>query len=80
MTKPHPAYFALAIARGRMDKQMSQRQLAKAVGVSHSYISHVEAGRRWPSLSTLIRIGEVLCFRVELVRGVTAELNPLANR
>lgn len=37
---------------------LSQRELAKKIGVSHSTISRLEAGRLVPSVATLLRILE----------------------
>ena len=59
--------FASTVLHARRDKAISQRRLAALVGVSHSYISHIEMGRRTPSLRTLERIAEVLDLHVSLL-------------
>jgi transcriptional regulator with XRE-family HTH domain len=43
---------------------MSQRQLASATGLQHSWISHVEHGRRNPSWSNIVRLAAGLGIRV----------------
>jgi transcriptional regulator with XRE-family HTH domain len=60
------AEAAEIIARARISKGWSQRELASYVGVSHSYVSHVEAGRRMPSVETLNRIARGLGPRLVL--------------
>ena len=39
---------------------MSKRQLAKMVGVDASFITHIEAGRKRPSLDTMEKAAQVL--------------------
>lgn len=58
--------FTTAILATRKHRHMSQRELAAACDVSHGYISHVEAGRRCPSLPVFIRICEVLRLTIAL--------------
>lgn len=60
----------------RKRKQMSQKQLAGAVGVGVTHISHIETGNTIPSLKTMIDIlnalncsaDELLCIEVEQAR------------
>jgi transcriptional regulator with XRE-family HTH domain len=59
--------FASAIRHARLAVGISQRRLAALAGVTHCYISHIEAGRRKPSLETLERIAKVLGMRLALV-------------
>ena len=46
---------------------MSQRQLAEAVGVDHSYISFIEADARQPSLEVFEAIGRTLGTSIVLL-------------
>lgn len=46
---------------------ISQRRLAKQGGVSHSYVAHIESGRRMPSIKVLVRLAKALGLRVALV-------------
>ena len=48
------------IKRGRLDRGMTQRDLAKAVGVGAPHISKIEAGRESPSDELLRTIAEFL--------------------
>jgi transcriptional regulator with XRE-family HTH domain len=48
------------IQRRRMEMGMTQRQLAKAVGVKPSHIGYLEHGRRRPSLSLVTRLANIL--------------------
>ncbi len=55
-----------AIKNARRSHDLTQRQLASLARVSHSYVSHVEAGRRMPSLDTVMRIAAVLGLRLTM--------------
>lgn len=49
----------------RKEKKISQAQLAEMVGVSQSYISHLEIGIKTnPSLQVIRRIAKALAVRV----------------
>ena len=41
------------LARARAQAGLTQAELAKKIGVDPTYISHLEHGRREPSLTTL---------------------------
>ena len=41
------------IRNGRREQGLSQKDLARKIGVSHTFISHIEAGRREPTLPKL---------------------------
>jgi len=57
MSKDTAARFADNLRRARARSGLSQTQLAKAAGISHSEIYRLEAGTREPRLGTLIRLG-----------------------
>lgn len=40
----------------RIDKALSQQEVASEIGMSNSNLSHYEKGNRVPSLSTFIRL------------------------
>ncbi len=44
---------------------LSQRELARRLGVKASHVGYLETGRRRPSLSLLSRIGQVLGLETE---------------
>lgn len=48
----------------RMDKGLSQEQLAELVGTSYSQISRIESGRHRTNLDTLSRIAHALDMRL----------------
>lgn len=45
--------FGERVRELREAKRISQTALSKNLGVSHSYVSHLEAGRRVPSVALL---------------------------
>jgi len=49
----------------RKMKEMSQAELAEAIGISTKYISLIETGNKRPSLTTLVKIGNVLGVTVD---------------
>lgn len=56
-----PEYLiAKEIIRKRLDKKMSQREMAKKLNTSQAVISRIETMRANPSLSLLKRIARVL--------------------
>lgn len=57
--------FAGNLSRLRRLAGMNCYELAEAVGVDHTYIGHMEAGRRTPGPVTLDRLAEALGAKVE---------------
>ncbi len=49
-----------ALREFRIERGMSQAELARRVGCTESHVSLVETGKRSPSVATLIRFGEAL--------------------
>jgi len=60
MSKSTAARFADNLKRARANSGLSQTQLARAAGISHSEIYRLEAGTREPRLGTLLNLGEAL--------------------
>lgn len=58
------ASIALAIADARRHKQISQKDLAKLLGITKLNISHWESGKRVPSLKHLRKIANVLNIKL----------------
>lgn len=56
--------IAWLLIKYRMDKGLSQEQLAEVVGTSHSQISRIESGRHRTNLDTLSRIARALDMRM----------------
>ena len=62
----------------RMERGMTQAQLAEAVGVGVTHISHIETGNGIPSLATFLDVvnalgcsaDELLCVEVERARPI----------
>ncbi len=58
--------IAWLLIKYRMDKRLSQRELAELVGTSYSQISRIESGRHRTNLDTLARIAHALDLRMVL--------------
>jgi ribosome-binding protein aMBF1 (putative translation factor) len=56
--------IAWLLIKYRMDKGLSQEQLAELIGTSHSQISRIESGRHRTNLDTLSRIAHALDMRM----------------
>jgi len=52
--------LGIKLKKARGDLVLTQEALASAVGLSTKYISHLELGRRTPSLETLTKLSEYL--------------------
>jgi len=52
--------IAEQVILGRTFKNMTQKQLAEAIGTSESQVSVIESGKHLPSATTLQRLGMVL--------------------
>lgn len=57
---------AWLLIKYRMDKGLSQQQLAELVGTSYSQISRIESGRHRANLDTLSRIAHALDLKMVL--------------
>lgn len=44
----------------RIEKKMSQVDIAEVLGVNRGFISSIESGKRNPTLSTLVRLANAL--------------------
>jgi ribosome-binding protein aMBF1 (putative translation factor) len=58
--------IAWLIIKYRMDKGLSQRELAELVGTSYSQVSRIESGRHRTNLDTLSRIAHALDLKMVL--------------
>jgi transcriptional regulator with XRE-family HTH domain len=68
-----------AIQLARSKRKLSQAALAKRAGISVSYLSLLERGRRDPPLSTIQRIAAALVVPVEILFFLGAEEGELGQ-
>ena len=52
--------FGERLKAKRLDKKLSQRELASKVGVTHAYISQVERGQKTPTFETTLKLADAL--------------------
>lgn len=65
--------FADRITKLRMDKGLSQQQLAQQLGVKRSVVSYYESGDRLPSLNVLMEMSRVFNVSTDyLLKGKDA--------
>jgi transcriptional regulator with XRE-family HTH domain len=67
--------FARLCRDARTMLDITQAELAAAVGVSRPYIARIEAGRANPSLDVVERIGSALGLELQLLRRPPALMN-----
>ena len=58
--------FQREMIRARIEKQMTQKQLAEKIGFRQSNISRIENGSVIPNVSTLMEIAKGLDMRLEI--------------
>lgn len=63
----HP--FAVSLRNLRELRGYTQKQLAKSCGLTESWISHYESGRRKPSLDNLIKLANALRVTLDELVG-----------
>lgn len=68
-----------AIQLARSKRKLSQSALAKRAGISVSYLSLLERGRRDPPLSTIQRIAAALVMPIEILFFLGAEEGELGQ-
>ena len=56
--------LAWLLIKYRMDKGLSQQELAELVGTSHSQISRIESGRHRTNFDSLLRMAHALDLKV----------------
>lgn len=61
--------FTFRLDRYRYERGMSQRKLAKAIGVEPSYVSLLKDGKRLPSFEVLLKIADVLSVSLDALCG-----------
>jgi len=59
--------LASALIKARIDKKMTQLQVAKQAGVSRTVIARLESGTTNPTLDTINRVANILGKELKLV-------------
>lgn len=71
--------YSKGIRKARLRARLSQRKLADAAGFDASYIAHLEAGQRVPSLDALERLASALGMPMSLLLLMCAEQSDLTG-
>lgn len=69
------------IKQGRLKKDMTQFALAEEVGVSQNFLGDIERGIKAPSITTSIRIANVLGISLDVLfsESIDLEVNETAD-
>ena len=67
--------LGLLISRERKEKNLSLREFAKMVGLSHVAISHIEKGKVEAKKDTLLNIARVLKYDVDAMLAKASRLD-----
>ena len=65
----------LAIRQARIDRGVTQAQLAKDLGVSRQWLIEIERGTGNPSYETLFRVAEKMGFKINITPRDQGEAN-----
>jgi transcriptional regulator with XRE-family HTH domain len=69
--QPELTFLANRIKRLRLDKKISQEDLAAKAGLSRNGMGLIEQGKRWPRLATLLKISDALGMTIEdVLKGI----------
>ncbi|MBP2656601.1 MAG: hypothetical protein H6Q73_4170 [Firmicutes bacterium] len=68
------------LKESRMQKRMSQAELAEKIDMSVSYISHIETAKKRASLESLVRIANVLGITVDCILNGNQTSDPAEYR
>lgn len=55
------------IKYARNQKDMTQEELGKLIGISRSFVNHLETDRKKPSLETLIKLARTLSVSIDFL-------------
>lgn len=73
-----PRRFGEKLRYVRQERGLSQSELARRLHLTqHSYITHLEAGRRTPSLKLVVRTAHMLCVSTDYFLQDTLPTVPL---
>lgn len=71
--------FGTSLRAARIQRQLSQSELARRLGLSAGMISQLEKGLSLPSVSTMLGIAAELCVSLDSLFGATAVSDELPN-
>ncbi len=57
--------FSVLLIKSRQSKQLTQREVASAVGVSQSAYNYWESGKHYPNVQKLVNLTQVLSIPLE---------------
>ena len=57
--------FSVLLIKSRQSKQLTQREVASAVGVSQSAYNYWESGKHYPNVQKLVNLTRVLNIPLE---------------
>ena len=79
-------YYRKVIKKYRKENKLSQEKLAELLGYDTTYMSHIETGKREPSVDFFIKFSNLsgisfdYLFCCETQIGTQIKLNELSNR
>jgi len=76
---PSKKLFGERLAQRRKQLGLSQRELAKRIGIRGPSLAEYETDETWPSVPTLIALAQALDCSLDWLCGLTENLMPLNN-
>lgn len=68
-------YFGKTIKRYRIQRGLTQKELAEEAGITPSYLSSLEKGKKEPSIALIKKICNVLKLPYEIMFWESVEIN-----
>lgn len=59
--------MGIRLAQARMEKKMTQTEVARLVGVGRSTVCNIESGKVWPKVRTLMEMARVYEIGVDWI-------------
>ena len=84
--KDLPEKFGKQVRTQRVDKKMSQEELAFKAGISAAHLGQIERAEKRPTLETIGRLAEALdislseLFSFEVIAGIVREEDPVISK
>lgn len=75
----YPASFGARLRKIRLERNLTQLELADAAGMQPSAITHFEAARRKPGYDSILGLARALDVSIDMLLGVSSQRTTFRN-